>query len=536
MKYKFDCGCEVEITEDKIKDYDGLPSLHIDYENLNLNCPKVWNLYASGKTRGVFQLETQLGAGWSKKLEPESTHEIAALLSILRPGCLKSSLDGKSMTQHYVDRKHGEQYKDIDQSISDIMCETHGILVYQEQSMKIAQRIAGFDLKQSDNLRKGIGKKRADILAAIREEFVNGCLSTGIVTEEIASTVYDIIEKSNRYSFNASHAYGYGIISYWTAWVKSHFPLHFFCSVLSLAKDDDIGDFIDDAKDFDIKVLPPSIIIGNTDYKIVDKKIVCGLSNIKGVGQSTVISAFEKVKQIQTECGKELKNFSWIECLIYLDSCFSKTVFINLIAAGAFSHLNIYRKKMMFDYNQLSLLTGKNEIPWLKSNISRYNTLDDGIELMLNENSTSKAISSTRVKKVQEVLSSLRNRNFTTVDDESWVASVEEELIGSSISCSRLDSCDTSCGDTTCDDFNKKQPENTVNIACQVYRVSEYIPKNGEKMLYVTIKDSTANCEAVVYSNNVPKIESLLYKGNTICITGKRNNRGNLTIYDAIQI
>ena len=202
--YEFDCGCKVEIVDDKVKDYDGLPSLNIDFDNLNLNCPIVWEVFASGRTRGVFQLETPLGAHWSKKLQPVCIDEVAALLSLLRPGTLKAFLGDKNMTQHYVDRKHGiDDYEEMHESVADIMKNTYGIMVYQEQSMKIAERLAGFDLKQADGLRKAIGKKLADLMAKVKIEFIEGCEKTGIVDAEKAHEIFDIIEKSNRYSFNA---------------------------------------------------------------------------------------------------------------------------------------------------------------------------------------------------------------------------------------------------------------------------------------------------------------------------------------------
>lgn len=201
--YEFPCGCKIEIVDDKIKDFDGLPSLHIDFENLNLDCPDTWALLSSGKTRGVFQLETQLGMSWAKKLEPDNIEELAALGALLRPGCLKSKLDGKSMTQHYVDRKQGiDQYKDIDHNISDIMIETHGVMVYQEQTMRVAQRLAGFDLRQADSLRKGMGKKDAALMAKVRVEFIDGCKKTGLVNDEKANEIFDMIQASARYSFN----------------------------------------------------------------------------------------------------------------------------------------------------------------------------------------------------------------------------------------------------------------------------------------------------------------------------------------------
>src|SRR3990167_7362984 len=174
-KYKFPCGCEIDQLDDKIKEQDGLPSLHIDYSKLREDCPLAWQIFAEGKTIGVFQLEKSLGQNWSKRLKPVDIEELAALVSLLRPGCLKSFIDGKSMTQHYVDRKHGvEPLQIIDQSIEEILKPTQGVLVFQEQSMAIATAIAGFNLQQADNLRKAIGKKKADLMAKVKSEFIDG--------------------------------------------------------------------------------------------------------------------------------------------------------------------------------------------------------------------------------------------------------------------------------------------------------------------------------------------------------------------------
>ena len=124
-------------------------------------------LFAEGKTKGIFQLESNLGKAWAKKLAPSNIEELSALIAIIRPGCLKAYVDGKSMTQHFIDRKHGrEDVTYLHESLEEILAPTYGVLVYQEQSMRIAQKIAGFDLQEADELRKAIGKKKADQLVA----------------------------------------------------------------------------------------------------------------------------------------------------------------------------------------------------------------------------------------------------------------------------------------------------------------------------------------------------------------------------------
>ena len=139
-----------------------------DVRDTSYSCNKTWNLICDGRTKGVFQLESQLGRSWAKRLKPRNIEELAALSALLRPGCLKAIVDGKSMTQHYVDRKNGQEDTSyLDESLRNILEPTYGVLVYQEQSMRIAQEIAGFDLEQADDLRKAIGKKKADLMSEV---------------------------------------------------------------------------------------------------------------------------------------------------------------------------------------------------------------------------------------------------------------------------------------------------------------------------------------------------------------------------------
>ena len=129
----------------------------IDYKD-----DKTWDLFKNGRTKGVFQLESNLGKSWSKKVSPNNLEELAALIALIRPGCLKAMSEGKSMTQHYVDRKSKkDKVTYLDESLEEILSPTYGVLVYQEQSMRIAQKIAGFDLQEADILRKAIGKTSA---------------------------------------------------------------------------------------------------------------------------------------------------------------------------------------------------------------------------------------------------------------------------------------------------------------------------------------------------------------------------------------
>jgi len=193
-------------------------SKEIDYK-----CEETWGLFHEGRTKGVFQLESNLGKSWSRKLKPSNMEELAALVALIRPGCLKAISNGKSMTQRYVDRKNQvEEVEYLHESLEEVLKPTYGVLVYQEQSMRIVQKLAGFDLKEADVLRKAIGKKKADLMAKVRKDFIKGCARIGMVDEATADEIFGWIEKSSRYSFNKSHAVAYAMCSYWSAYHKMH--------------------------------------------------------------------------------------------------------------------------------------------------------------------------------------------------------------------------------------------------------------------------------------------------------------------------
>jgi Bacterial DNA polymerase III alpha subunit finger domain len=203
LVYKFDCGCEVKILDPKIKECDGLPSMEIDFYNLRMDCPVAWELISSGKTKGMFQLEGSLGKHWSKKTQPCSILELSALISVIRPGVLKSLLAGKSMTQHYADRKSGEENVEYPHpATTEILEDTYGIIIYQESCIALAKHLAGFSLVEADSLRKAIGKKDPELMQKCKDSFIIGCEKAGLVNNEDAEIIFDIIEKSNRYSFN----------------------------------------------------------------------------------------------------------------------------------------------------------------------------------------------------------------------------------------------------------------------------------------------------------------------------------------------
>lgn len=307
---------------------------------MEYNDEKTWKLFAEGRTKGVFQLESNLGKSWSKKLAPNNIEELSALIAIIRPGTLKSMLDGKSMTQHYVDRKHGrEEVTYLHSSLEDILKPTYGVLVYQEQSMRIAEKVAGFNLQEADVLRKAIGKKKADLMNEVKKSFIAGAERVGIVSKEEAEQIFGWIEKSSRYAFNKSHSVSYAVCSYWSAYYKAHNTKEFFLSYLyhAIEKQDphqEIYELVSEAKLFDIQVATPSLKNFADKFNLKDGKIFFGIKDIKSLSGKTGDAVIAAIQSVELEKGKKITKFTWLEILLYLGEKINSTAFKSLASVG----------------------------------------------------------------------------------------------------------------------------------------------------------------------------------------------------------
>lgn len=528
--YDFDCGCKFPIIDENIKTIDGLPSIKIDYDNLNLRCPRAWELFTKGYTKGIFQLETNLGQSWAKKVQPVTIEEISALISILRPGCLKGLLEGKSIAQHYVDRKSGvEDFRTFHDLATPVLENTYDLMIYQEQTLSMAKIFAGFNLQQADTLRKGIGKKKADIVAKCRTQFIEGCEKQGIISVDDATALFDIIEKSNRYSFNKSHAVSYGVTGYMCAVVKAHFPLHFFTAWLNFASGkikprEEIAELVQEAKNFDISIENPSIIYQNKDFIIDSNKVRYGIGSIKSVGLIEVENLLKNITETEKKLGKKLKDFTWHETLKYLLPDCRKDVVNNLIHAGALSNFGITRNKMLFEYNKLKELNDK-EIEWLKEN-DTSSTLVDSMKILIENKKTV----AKRKEKLQNILISLDNPSLNLADSTEIISRREEDVLGISLSCSRLDAKNTGFTNCTCKEFTSKQKTSNVIIPVQISRVTEWAPKDAKdrKLCFLTAFDKTGKIEIMVATQEYEKYSFLLFVGNTIAVSGSENAKSSL--------
>lgn len=255
----------------------------IDWMNLPLDDEKTFALLNKGKTLGVFQMESAGMQDLARQLHLDRFEEIIAVVSLYRPGPM-------DMIPSFIARKHGREKIEYDHPwLKDILSETYGIMVYQEQVMQIASRLAGFTLAQGDVLRRAMGKKDAEEMGRQRLRFLEGAQEKGI-SSEVATTIFDKMEKFASYGFNKSHAAAYGYIAYVTAYLKAHYPAEWMAALMTCDRDDisKVSKFIAEARSMGIEILPPDINESGINFTAAKKGIRFALSAIKGVGQAVV--------------------------------------------------------------------------------------------------------------------------------------------------------------------------------------------------------------------------------------------------------
>jgi DNA polymerase-3 subunit alpha len=258
---------------------------------LPMDDAKVFQLLSSGETMGVFQLESSGFRDLMKKLKPDSFEDIVAAVALYRPGPL-----GSGMVDDFVKRKHGEtEVSYPHDALEDILKETYGVIVYQEQVMNIARIIAGYTLGQADLLRRAMGKKKADVMKQQRTVFLDGAKELGLATENTAGEIFDLMAYFAGYGFNKSHSAAYAFISYQTAYLKAHYPVEFMAAILTADGDnqDKMARYIGDARAMDIVVQPPAVNVSQKGFSVDGDAIRFGLGAIKNVGEGAVDSVIE---------------------------------------------------------------------------------------------------------------------------------------------------------------------------------------------------------------------------------------------------
>jgi DNA polymerase III subunit alpha len=309
----------------------------IDINRLPLDDKKSYRTLCNGNTTGVFQLESTGIREMTVKIRPNCFEDLVAILALYRPGPLDSG-----MAEEYIKRKHGkEKIKYLHPLLEPILKDTYGVIVYQEQVMQIAQVLAGYSMGDADILRRAMGKKDPEEMAAQRERFVSGAKAKKI-DEKRATEIFDQMETFARYGFNKSHSAAYALVSYQTAYLKTHYPVEFMAALMTseMGDTDKIIKNLAECRDKDIEVLAPDINESRSDFTPVGDKIRFGLAAVKNVGEKAV----EVILESRSAGGSFESLFDF--CRRVDMTAVNRRVIESLIKCGAFDAMGMSRACM----------------------------------------------------------------------------------------------------------------------------------------------------------------------------------------------
>ncbi len=308
----------------------------LDLSSVTLNDPEVYALFSEGKTNGIFQFESGGMKAELRRLRPERFEDLIALNALYRPGPM-------DMIPDFIRRKHGQVEVEYAHPVLEgILKETYGVIVYQEQVMQIASKMAGFSLGEADVLRKAMGKKMASVMVSMKDKFIAGAKKNKI-PEKSATQVFELMEHFAQYGFNKSHSTAYALLAYQTAYLKVHYPVQFMASLLS----SEIGDtekivmYIAECRDMGIRVLPPDINESELDFLSIGGHIRFGMLAIRNVGEGAIRSMLQYRKQQ----GRFTSLFQF--CQEVDSRAVNKRVLESLIKSGALDSFGWKRSQLM---------------------------------------------------------------------------------------------------------------------------------------------------------------------------------------------
>ena len=319
--------------------------LDVDLSTLTLDDPKTFELLGKGETLGVFQLDGGPMRALLRQMAPDSFEDISAVIALYRPGPM-----GVNAHTDYADRKNHRKsvepiHEELSEPLAEILGDTYGLIVYQEQVMAIAQKVAGFSLGRADLLRKAMGKKNKEILDKEYVNFEAGMVAGGFGKAAIKK-LWDTLIPFSDYAFNRAHSAGYGLVSYWTGYLKANYPTEYMAALLTSVRDDKDKSalYLNECRRMGIKVLPPDVNESASDYTPIGNDIRFGLTAIRNVGENVVASI---VANRQSK--GRFASFGDFLSKVDQQVCNKKTI-ESLIKAGAFDSLGATRRGLMMVY------------------------------------------------------------------------------------------------------------------------------------------------------------------------------------------
>ena len=472
----------------------------IDMKALPLDDPKTFDLFKAGNTDGVFQFESRGMKELLRSCKPEEFRDLIALNALYRPGPLKSG-----MTDEYIKRKFDPERITYEiPEIEPILRETRGLIVYQEQVMKIAVELGGFSLAAADLLRKAMGKKKAEIMNAQRENFEAGAKRKGTVSVAKARKIFDQIAKFAEYGFNKSHSAAYAALAYQTAYLKAHHPVPFMAALLTSEAErgatSQVVKYIGECQDMGLKVLPPDINKSDFTFTVEGNAVRFGLAAVKNVGEASARALI----QVRKDGGEFRTPFD--VCRDADTKVINRKVLESLIKAGAFDSLGSPRSRCfhlidrLIDYNhdvqkartaKQSLLFGGGglEAPEIPAEVQAMREWDESLLLSYEKDALGFYITGHPLAQYRKILPLLTSHEIADLDEEG--------------------------------DFGAE-----VRLAGGIAEFKVTKTRKDERMAVFQIEDMTGRIEVVAFPESYKRFYDHLREGLMVWIKGKFTGEG----------
>jgi DNA polymerase-3 subunit alpha len=467
----------------------------IDIDNIPLDDEKTFELLQTGNTIGVFQMEGTAMRALIRSLKPDSFDDVIALVALYRPGPM-----GANMHNLYADRKNGRApVEELHPAVTESLSDTYQIMVYQEQVMEVARDLAGYTMADADNLRRAMGKKIKQVMAAEEEKFVAGCVSSGH-TEETGREMFRLIAHFAGYGFNKSHSAGYGLVAYQTAYLKAHYPAEYLASLLTATKRDKdrTAIYLNECRQMGIEVLVPDVDESETDFTVREGRIRFGLSAVRNVGEGVV----EKIAEARADGPYE----SFLDFVNRVEvSALNKRTVESLIKAGAFDALGHSRKGLTLMHELI-----------LESTLERRRNEEMGQYSLFAGDDAAR-----------------EDQDFDVPTDE-WSQKIklafEKEMLGLYVSDHPLLSVGASLASATTAtiaELDELSDRTSIAVGGIVGSITRRWTRNGDPMLFFQLEDLERSVEVIVFPKTVHDFGPLVVEDAVVVVSGHLDHRGD---------
>jgi DNA polymerase-3 subunit alpha len=468
-------------------------------ESLPLSDKKTFELLSRGDTLGVFQLDSAPIRSLLRSMAPDSFEDIAAVIALYRPGPM-----GEDSHNKYADYKNGRKapigiHPELDMPLNEILKDTYGLIVYQEQVLAIARKVAGFTLGRADLLRKAMGKKDKKILDKEKVHFEDGMKANGF-SEDAVEKLWQTLIPFSDYAFNRSHSAGYGLLSFWTAYLKANYPSEYMAALLTSVRDDKDKSalYLNECRRMGIKVLPPDVNESDSEYTPIGSDIRFGLTAIRNIGENVVASIINnrKAKSRYDSFGDFLTKVDAIVC--------NKKSIESLIKAGAFDSLNHSRRGLMMVF--LEALDAVSETKRAES-IGQF-------DLFGAANSTS----------VSGVVLDIPSPEW----EKMMLLGYEREMLGLYVSDHPLLGVEhilRSVADFSISQISEVSHDQIITIGGLITQIQRKVSKQGTPWAIVTVEDLDGAIDVLFFSNAYANHGVNLVEDRIVAIRGRVDKR-----------